>query len=85
MVTLFFYDLCDIIDFIYHGEISVAKNNIIQFLEIAEELKLKDVSKSSYVDMLDNEQWKYNEPDKEYGETTIKEKYSVWSTKSNSY
>ena len=54
-----------IINFIYHGETRVAKDIIIQFLEIAEEVKLKGLSKSSYVEMLDNEQWKYNEPHKE--------------------
>ena len=47
-------DLSDIIDFIYYGEISVAKDNIIQFLE-SRRIKVKR-SKSSNVEMLENEQ-----------------------------
>ena len=34
-----------IVDFIYHGEVSVAQQDISQFLELAEELKLKGLSK----------------------------------------
>ena len=35
-----------IVDFIYHGEVSVAQQDISQFLELAEELKLKGLSKA---------------------------------------
>ena len=37
-----------IVDFIYHGEVSVAQQDISQFLELAEELKLKGLSKTAH-------------------------------------
>ena len=72
-------DLSDLIDFIYHGEINVAQQSITQFLETAEELKLKGLSKSEYIDMSENEQFDFNETHKE---TTNKETNIVKSIKS---
>ena len=72
-------DLSDIIDFIYHGEIYVAQQSIRKFLETAEELKLKDLSKSEYMDMSENEQFDSNETSKE---TTNIENNIVQSIKS---
>ena len=47
-------DLSDIIDFIYHGEVSVAQHNLTQFLEIADELQMKGLSKGSYTEKNEN-------------------------------
>ena len=44
-----------IVDFIYHGEVSVAQQDISQFLELAEELKLKGLSKTPHATSKENE------------------------------
>ena len=75
-------DVSDIIDFIYHGEISLAQQNITEFLETAEDLKLKGLSKSSYIDMLENEQLENDETQKGNIEHTAKENNIVQSIKS---
>ena len=63
MKGLQFTKLSYIVDFIYYGEVSVAQQDISQFLELAEELKLRGLSKS--VQLLTNEK---DDPDLENGE-----------------
>ena len=55
MKGLKFTKLGHIVDFIYQGEVSVGIQDISDFLELAEELKLKGLSKTFGEDDLENE------------------------------
>ena len=39
-----YYDLSAILDFVYHGEVSVAQEDLNSFLAVAEELKIKGLT-----------------------------------------
>ena len=61
-------DLSDIIDFIYHGEVNVMRHNLTQFLEIANEIQLKGLSRGSYTE---NNEKKHIEEHETYTEEKL--------------
>ena len=65
-------DLSDIIDFIYHGEVNVMRHNLTQFLEIANEIQLKGLSRGSYTE--NNEKKHIEEHETYTGEKLCQEK-----------
>ena len=77
-------DLNDIIDFIYHGEVSVAQNNLTEFLEISEELQIKGLSKGSYKENNENEQLEAEETYKE-NKVLLRNKEEIDIKKSKEY